>query len=299
MELYQLRYFAKVAETEHMTRAARELNLSEPALSRAIRQLEEELGTKLFERRGRSIALTESGGVLLARASDVLRHVEDLRLEVRGVHQKHQPVRLAARAASSLLPELLRRFHAAYPEYAVSIVQNDNQMIRNQEYDLMIGGTIIQPPKYSSVVLLDDPFRVWLPKDHPLAGQEQIRMRQLNGQPMVGLAPNRFISAMVSQVLAELDVQVIHRVYSDDPLMIRNLVELGMGFAVMPVFTLREIDKSSLCELPIADPFPCLHLVLSWKPDAYHPEPVCRFRRFAVEYFQKLPLSACEKSPLF
>lgn len=166
---------------------------------------------------------------------------------------------------------------AAYPEYAVSIVQNDNQMIRNQEYDLMIGGTIIQPPKYSSVVLLDDPFRVWLPKDHPLAGQEQIRMRQLNGQPMVGLAPNRFISAMVSQVLAELDVQVIHRVYSDDPLMIRNLVELGMGFAVMPVFTLREIDKSSLCELPIADPFPCLHLVLSWKPDAYHPEPVCGF----------------------
>ena len=57
MELYQLRYFAKVAEMEHMTRAARELNLSEPALSRAIRQLEEELGTKLFERRGRSICL--------------------------------------------------------------------------------------------------------------------------------------------------------------------------------------------------------------------------------------------------
>ena len=78
MELYQIRYFLKVAETEHMTRAARELNLSEPTLSRTIRQLEEELETKLFERRGRSIVLTESGSILMSRASEVLKQMEAL-----------------------------------------------------------------------------------------------------------------------------------------------------------------------------------------------------------------------------
>ena len=81
MELYQIRYFLKVAETEHMTRAARELNLSEPTLSRTIRQLEEELETKLFERRGRSIVLTESGSILMSRASEVLKQMEGLQAE--------------------------------------------------------------------------------------------------------------------------------------------------------------------------------------------------------------------------
>ncbi len=116
MELYQLRYFVKVAEMEHMTRASKELNLSEPALSRGIRHLEDELGTKLFIRRGRSIVLTESGTLLLSRAREVLKGVDDLQAEVRGVPQLRQPVRLVSRAAASLLPPLLVDFCRENPK---------------------------------------------------------------------------------------------------------------------------------------------------------------------------------------
>lgn len=288
MELYQLRYFVKVAEIEHMTRAARELNLSEPALSRTIRQLETELDTKLFERRGRSLVLTESGALLLTRSRDLLMSVGDMQAEVRGVHQRRRPVRLVARAAAGLLPELLEGFCTAHPDIQVSVIQNDNDIIRSQEYDLMIGGSIIQPPKYSSTVLLDDPFTVLLPRDHPLAVQRSIRLEQLNGQAMIGLTPNRFISVTLRQLLEECGVQVENHLYSDDGLMIRNLVERGLGFAILPEFTLRDIDKQNLCELPIEDAIPCLHLVLSWRPDAYHSEAVQTFRRFTIRYFQEL-----------
>lgn len=288
MELYQIRYFLKVAETEHMTRAARELNLSEPTLSRTIRQLEEELETKLFERRGRSIVLTESGSILMSRASEVLKQMEGLQAEVRGARQTRQPVRLVARAAASILPGLLESFHKTQPDIAVSVMQNDNHVIRNQEYDLMIAGTIMQPPKYSSTVLLDDPFRVLLPLGHPLCGQKEVELSQLSGEAMIGLTPNRFISTVISQVLEEQQVRVVHHVYSDDTLMIRNLVERGLGFAIVPAFTLRSVDKQRLCELPIKGEFPSLHLVLSWKPDTYHPEQVRWFRRFVLEYFHNL-----------
>lgn len=288
MELYQLRYFMKVAETEHMTRAARELNLSEPTLSRAIRQLEEELDTKLFERRGRSIVLTESGGLLQTRAGELLRHMEGLQEEMRGVQQTLRPVRLVSRAAASLMPGLLREFSARHPDIAVSVIQNDNNIIRNQEYDLMIGGTIILPPKYSSTVLLDDPFRVLLPADHPLAGEVSVDLAQLDGQDMIGLAPNRFISSVVDRVLEEQGVRTRRRIYSDDPLMIRNLVELGMGFAIVPAFTLRDTDKQGVRDLAISSPFPSLHLVLSWKPDTYHPEPMRKLRRFIQDYFKQM-----------
>ena len=289
MELYELRYFVKVAELEHMTRAAHELNLSEPALSRVIRKLEEELGAKLFTRRGRSITLTESGSILLSRSHELLKYAGDIRAEIQGVQQLHQPVRLASRAAASLLPELLRQFRAEAPDVVVSVIQNDNAIIRNQEYDLMIGGTIIQPPKYSSVVLLEDPFRVLVPKDHPLAGRESVSLRELDGGSLVGVPPNRFISAIIDQALDALHVRLRRSIYSDDALMIRNLVEGGLGVAIVPAYTLRDIDKQNLCELTILDPFPSPHLVLSWKPDAYQPEPVRRFRKFVIDYFRNLP----------
>lgn len=288
MDLYQLNYFVKVAETEHMTRAAEELNVSEPTLSRAIRQLERELETKLFERRGRSIALTESGHVLLFRAREILKSMEGLEAEVKGVHQTFQPVRLVARAASCLIPGLLEEFTKQYPEISVIVIQNDNHVIRNEDYDLMISGSFIQPPKYSSTILLDDPFEILLPKDHPLTCESVIHPHQLDGFTMVGLAPNRFISKVVYQYLEEHNVNVHHQVYSDDALMIRNLVERGLGFAFTPVFTFRPEDKECVCTRPIVNGFPPLHLVLSWKPNTYHPESVRIFRRFIQEYFQKL-----------
>lgn len=298
VELYELRYFVKVAELEHMTRAAHELNLSEPALSRVIRKLEEELGVKLFTRRGRSIILTESGSVLLSRAHELLRHAGDIRAELQGVQQTHQPVRLASRAAASLLPELLEQFHADSPDVVVNVIQNDNAIIRNQEYDLMIGGTIIQPPKYSSAVLLEDPFRVLVSRHHPLAGEGAIELKRLEGDNFIGVSPNRFIGSIIDQTLETFHVHVKRAVYSDDPLMIRNLVERGLGVAIIPAYTLRDIDKQNLCELAILDPFPSLHLVLSWKPEAYQLEPVRRFRKFVIEYFHRLVGSGALERPV-
>lgn len=194
-------------------------------------------------------------------------------------------------------PDLLARFYERNPDIAVSVVQNDNNVIRNQEYDLMIGSTLIHPPKYSSVELVEDPFRVWLPPEHPLAAGEAVRLGDLSGQPMIGLAPNRFISAVLQQVLEQFDVRVRRPIYSDDPLMIRNLVEQGMGFAIVPVYTLQAQDKTGIRELPIAESVPCLRLVLSWKKDAYHPEPVRQLRRFIVEYFRALPREEEKNTP--
>ncbi len=298
MELYELRYFIKVAELEHMTRAAHELNLSEPALSRVIRKLEEELGTKLFTRRGRSIVLTESGSALLSRAHELLARAEDIRTELQGIQQICQPVRLASRAAASLLPELLERFHADSPDVVVNVIQNDNAIIRNQEYDLMIGGTIIQPPRSSSAVLLEDPFRVLVPKTHPLAGEGAIELRRLEGDNLIGVSPNRFIGSIIDQTLETFHVHMKRCIYSDDPLMIRNLVERGLGVAIIPAYTLRDIDKQNLCELAILDPFPSLHLVLSWKPETYQLEPVRRFRKFVIEYFRRLADSGAPERPI-
>ncbi len=195
-------------------------------------------------------------------------------------------MRLVSRAAASLLPPLLVDFCRENPSIPISVIQNDNDIIRNHEYDLMLGWATIHPSKHSSVVLLDDPFRILLPEDHPLASQSGIYLEQLAGESMIGLTPNRFISTLLSTFFEGLSAPVRRPIYSDDALMIRNLVARGLGFAILPVFALGDDDKQGLREVAILDPIPKLHLTLSWKPEAHHPESVRRFRRFVIDYFR-------------
>src|SRR2546428_2013642 len=118
MEFHQLKYFVAVAEQRHFTKAARNLRIAQPSVSRAIRVLEKELGTPLFHRMKGNVALTSAGEVLLPWARRVLADVDGAALEVRELADLRLG-RLAVGATPSLtttlLPPALPRFHAAFP----------------------------------------------------------------------------------------------------------------------------------------------------------------------------------------
>src|SRR2546428_13961363 len=118
MELHQLRYFVAVAEERHFTKAARDLRVAQPSVSRAIRVLEEELGAALFHRMKGNVALTSAGEVLLPWARRVLADVDGAALDVRDLADLRRG-RLAVGAAPPLpttpLPAALARFHPALP----------------------------------------------------------------------------------------------------------------------------------------------------------------------------------------
>src|SRR2546428_8219400 len=118
MEFHQLKYFVAVAEQRHFTKAARNLRIAQPSVSRAIRVLEEELGTPLFHRMKGNVALTSAGEVLLPWARRVLADVDGAALEVRELADLRLG-RLAVGATPSLtttlLPPALARFHVAFP----------------------------------------------------------------------------------------------------------------------------------------------------------------------------------------
>src|SRR5438093_11290987 len=118
IELHQLRYFVAVAEERHFTKAARGLRVAQPSVSRAIRVLEEELGTPLFHRMKGNVALTPAGEALLPWARRVLGDLEAAASEVRELTELRRG-RLALGAtpslSTSLLPRALARFHETYP----------------------------------------------------------------------------------------------------------------------------------------------------------------------------------------
>ena len=174
MELDQLRYFLRVAARGSFTRAAEDLLVSQPALSRSIQKLEEELGQPVFERRTRSVSLTDAGTLLQARvlagAGDPRRH--ESRDHRRRQERPHPGRRDPHDCSRISCPEILSRFSAAFPKATLVVQENTTDPLLKSctqgEIDLAIVALPI-PAKYLEVEeLFEEELFLVLPPDHSL-----------------------------------------------------------------------------------------------------------------------------------
>jgi len=195
MELRHLRYFVAVAEEENVTRAAERLHVSQPPLSRQIRDLEEELGVELFERTARSIRLTEAGKVFLVEASSVLQRADEAVAKVRTAGRRPEgtlSVGFAPSLTVDLLPTALRRFQKTHPSIRVSLHDmSSEEMLRGLrrgdiQLALMAHPGRCLPKGFVSQPLRDHDYLIALPKDHPLATCRSLRITDLRDLPLLG-----------------------------------------------------------------------------------------------------------------
>src|SRR2546428_319294 len=192
IELHQLRYFVAVAEERHFTKAARGLRVAQPSVSRAIRVLEEELGTPLFHRMTGNVALTPAGETLLPWARRVLADVDGATGEVRELADLRRG-RLAVGATPSLtitlLPPALAKFHTAYP--GIDLVLHEagsRDLVHELEQGALDVALVILPVSHETLEtspLLREELVVAIAPDHPLASRRTIPIADLKGVPLV------------------------------------------------------------------------------------------------------------------
>lgn len=126
-----LEYFLKAAEMEHLTKAAEALHIAQPALSRTIRGLEEELNVTLFEKEGRNIRLTRDGHILLKYTENFLREYKAMQQELEDSRNLQQlKVNLSILSATKLIPSFLAEFRKAHPEAILEIINPKNAGLR-------------------------------------------------------------------------------------------------------------------------------------------------------------------------
>lgn len=192
MELRHLRYFAVLADELHFGRAAERLAISQPPLSVAIRQLEEAVGARLFERNSKQVRLTPAGQALRASARKLLRQAEEAALEAREV---------AAGSAGRLrigfvgamlyrgLPQALRSFQASHPAVRIGLAElNSAEQITDLLHDRLDLGfmhTARLPAELQSRLLLSEPFVVCLPEAHALARRRRVEPAALRDEAFV------------------------------------------------------------------------------------------------------------------
>ena len=195
MELRHLRYFVAVAEEENVTRAAERLHVSQPPLSRQIRDLEEELGVELFERTARSVRLTGAGKIFLGEARAVLQRADEAKAKIRDAGNLPEgplSVGFAPSLTVDLLPDALRRFQKSHPSVRVSLHDmSSEEMIGglhrgNLQLALMADPGRSLPKGFSTQPIRDLDYRIAITKEHPLAKRRYLGIADLRNVPLLG-----------------------------------------------------------------------------------------------------------------
>jgi len=194
VELRHLRYFISVAETENVSRAALKLHISQPALSRQIRDLEEEIGVRLLERTAKSVSLTQAGRVFLPEARAVLQRADQAIKKAQAVagadtelHIGHSPTPTAR-----LLPVILRAYQRAMPDVRVRLhdLRNDQNLAGLREGRLHLAFVWL-PPRKSALgnlrfeELTQESARLAVSPKHPSARRDTVSLADAAREPFV------------------------------------------------------------------------------------------------------------------
>jgi DNA-binding transcriptional LysR family regulator len=244
VELRHLRYFVAVAEMENVSRAALKLHVSQPALSRQIRDLEDEIGFSLLERTAKSVRLTDAGRAFLDNARALLQHADEAVKKARAVasaeptelHVGYSPTPVA-----EILPKTLRAFQRTMPSVHVRLHDWSNNEIldgiRNGRLQL---GLIVPPAKASALqdVRYEELFHervcVAVAPQHPFARRRAIPIAEIAAEPLIGLtreaSPNfyDYLSIIFSKLKQKPRVVEEHDSFSG----IISAVEAGTGVTI-------------------------------------------------------------------
>ena len=251
MTLTQLRYFVAVARSKSLSRAADELHIAQPAITRQLKLLETELEAVLFTRHHRGVELTDAGRQLLDRAEFQIHSFDQIRGEFRALSfAPTGRVRIGCPPALTrpLLVAPLAQFIKLHPNIGVEVRENiSEQLVRavlTDQLDIAVASTVTPIPHISSEVLFKE--RIWLfgPAKARLA--KRLSLKFLSGLPLLVARRGNATRDLLERRMAEARLRLHAVVETNSTQLNEQLVTAGAGYAVAPYFSLRDEFKAGL-----------------------------------------------------
>ncbi|GGG90667.1 LysR family transcriptional regulator [Silvibacterium dinghuense] len=251
MEFHQLRYVCAIADTGSFSRAAERCQVAQPSLSQQVLKLEENLGTKLFDRLGRSIRLTESGRAFLPHARSILEQMEAARSSVA---DKGSDVRgsVSIGVIPTIAPYLMPRYAAAfakkYPDAKLRIVEETTPVLVESLRDLSIDLAILALPLRHKDLdwypIRTEPLFAVLPKDHPHAAAESLTIKELRKESFVMLRDGHCFRDLSIAACTHARITPNIAFESGQFSSLLGMVAAGVGITLVPEMA---IDKNAAC----------------------------------------------------
>ncbi len=298
LTLKQLRYFSALAETLHFGKAAKVCNVSQPALSMQIKDLEAHLGVTLVERGATRLLLTLEGQEIAKRARDILMSVQDL-AELAS-HRRHPLAgRLRLGVIPSigpyLLPKLLPDIHSAYPDLELSLRESQTQVLLDDlldgRLDLLILALPVEPEDVDTMALFEDRFSIALPRGHGLAGRSAVTQEELAEEHLLLLEEGHCLR---DQALAICKTPGTDEFRASSLATVVQMVANGYGVTILPALALAtEVgdhdadarDSRPIHMVPFADPAPFRTVGLAWRRSSPHGREFVELGEFIKERF--------------
>jgi DNA-binding transcriptional LysR family regulator len=260
MELTQLRYFVTIAETSSFTEAAARLHVSQPALSYQIKQLENELGARLFERTSRRVSLSTDGRAFLPLAQAVLykadeaRHVMEERL---GAESGDVTFGTIPSVGAQVVPHILSTFRANFPGVTVHLLEAGSQELERSVLDGQADFAIMSTPAVTerlevTPLMVEELFLV-LPLHHELAKRPSVSIRQLADEEFVLLGGSYTLTKQILGFChrAGFEPRVAYR--TDTLESLRSFVRHGLGVSILPRLALEYPIDEMLTSVPFEE----------------------------------------------
>ncbi|MCS5489834.1 LysR substrate-binding domain-containing protein [Algoriphagus limi] len=279
MELRHLQYFQAVAEELNYRKAAERLFISQPGLSRQIKQLEDELGVQLFERDKKHVACTAAGGYLKEEVEFVLNHLENEKHQLKEISEgKIGELRVGflGSASNRVIPDILSRLNAEHPLISTSLEELSNQtqveMIQKDKLDLGFVRLASVPQDLQMKSIFRDSFSLVVPSDHPIHEERFESLGQFEKESFI-LFSSDYSNHYYEQIMgifreAGFSPRVKHK--SVHALTIFRLVENGLGVAIIPT-SLKEGYNLNVRFMEIPGIRQFTELSVIWKPTNRNP----------------------------
>ena len=272
MDLNTLTQFLAVAQLEHLSRAADELHVAQPSLSRTIARLESELGTPLFDRAGR-LRLNDAGKLFRGYVERSLGELDAGRRAVaEATSEGIGTVRLASETFLTLTGPLAA-YKRAHPAIEVELHQMPAEEmarhLRAQDIDLCVASQPIPAEGLEVVQLLEEAVGVATPLNHPLAGRTSVSIDELADQPFITARKGHWQRRLLDRLFAGRDLTPKIVCEGDEVSAIADLISVGLGIGLVPAIARRTPTRAPVAWIAVDSPDCRRTLTLLWGTDSH------------------------------
>ncbi|KKK36706.1 LysR family transcriptional regulator [Mesobacillus campisalis] len=292
MDIRHLEYFAEVAETLSFTKASQNLHVTQPSISKAIKNLEGELGVPLFYRSSKQLELTDAGKAVLINAKKVLEAFKNLTLELTDIMElKSGEIRIGIPpiVGAAFFSKLISHFKEEFPFIKITLTEVGTKKIKQGVDDgtLDIGLICTLPARtgnFELIPALKDPVMLIVHKDNELASRKEVHFSDLANEPFVLYRKDFTLYDLIIEECSKNNFQPNIVCESSQKDFLLGMVEGKLGVALLPSKICHDINNKNLAVIPFYGSDVNLDLGMIWKKDKYLSFAVREFISFSGEF---------------
>jgi DNA-binding transcriptional LysR family regulator len=300
MNFNQLRIFYTVTKKKSFTMAARELFLTQPAVTIQIQKMEADYGVKLFDRVGKKIFLTESGKILFSYAEKILTLIaqaEEALIDVKRLKSGKLTIGASATVGSYYLPKIFEVFGKKYPDIEIEMNLSNSYLVVEDvlalKADLGFVSRLHHLERLVVIPFLEEELVLIVPRDHPLDHKGEVLLEDLSGQPFILREMGSATRDLIEEGVAKkgVSMKVVMDLASNEA--IKKAVEDGLGISIISKYVVQqEVDQGLLRMITFANERRMRKFFIIYHEDKYLSNTLRLFLKIASEFSSHFPLFA-------